>query len=93
MKIISGPRDSGKAKEIFELAKETNSVIITPNSRGLRVKANSYGFSDLTIIEPEEIMGYAGENFILHNVDKIILNYFLRRYSSEVLGMSATITE
>ena len=46
MKLIYDKRDSGKARRIFELAKEKDAIILTENARALRVKAKGYGYGD-----------------------------------------------
>ena len=59
MKLIFRERDIQKARQLFEeaeglMANGEKVIIITPNSRALRVKAENYGFN-LTIIEPNEL--------------------------------------
>ena len=82
MKLIFRERDTQKARQLFEEAEGLmmegeKVIIITPNSRALRVKAENYGFN-LTIIEPNELTQELAQNanIILHNVDKLICDYF-----------------
>ena len=98
MKLIYDKRDSGKARRIFELAKETGAVILTENARALRVKAKGYGYGDE--LQIMDIMGEynleennaicSSRKIIFHNLDKILNNYF-NNYAIEVIG--ATMTE
>ena len=98
MKLIFRERDTQKARQLFEEAEGLmmdgkKVIIITPNSRALRVKAENYGFN-LTIIEPNELTQELAQNanIILHNVDTLICDYFGRNFpTSSVLAMSATL--
>ena len=96
MKLVFRGRDSQKARQLFEEAERREMagekvVIITPNSRALKVKALGYGFH-LDIIEPNDINPEMldGASIILHNVDKLIEHYFI---NSKVVAMSATLQE
>ena len=98
MKLIFRERDTQKARQLFEEAEGLmmegeKVIIITPNSRALRVKAENYGFN-LTIIEPNELTQELAQNanIILHNVDKLICDYFGRTFpTSNVVAMSPTL--
>lgn len=100
MKLIFRERDSQKARQLFEEAERREMagekvVIITPNSRALRVKALGYGFH-LNIVEPNDISPELidGASVILHNVDKLIDYYFDSNFiNSKVVAMSATLQE
>ncbi len=96
MKLVFRERDSQKARQLFEEAERREMagekvVIITPNSRALKVKALGYGFH-LNIVEPNDISPEIldGASIILHNVDKLIEYYFS---NSKVVAMSATLQE
>ena len=96
MKLVFRERDSQKARQLFEEAEQREMtgekvVIITPNSRALKVKALGYGFH-LNIVEPNDISPEMldGASIILHNVDKLIEHYFI---NSKVVAMSATLQE
>lgn len=100
MKLVFRERDSQKARQLFEEAEEREMsgekvVIITPNARALRVKAQGYGFH-LNIVEPNDINPELidGASVILHNVDKLINYYFDFNFiNSKVVAMSATLQE
>ena len=96
MKLVFRERDSQKARQLFEEAERREMagekvLIITPNSRALKVKAQGYGFH-LNIVEPNDISPEMldGSSIILHNVDKLIEHYFA---NSKVVAMSATLQE
>ena len=96
MKLVFRERDSQKAQQLFEEAERREIagekvIIITPNSRALKVKALGYGFH-LNIVEPNDIGSEMldGASIILHNVDKLIEHYFI---NSKVVAMSATLQE
>lgn len=97
MKLVFRERDSSKARELFEIAKEKNAAIITPNAPALRVKARGYGYSGLTIIDTSELFSNAdeivGREVILHNVDKMVNFYFQLAFDAKVAAMSATVEE
>ena len=93
MKLVFRERDSQKARQLFEEAERREIagekvIIITPNSRALKVKALGYGFH-LNIVEPNDICPEMldGASIILHNVDKLIEHYLS---NSKVVAMSAT---
>ena len=98
MKLIFRERDTQKARQLFEeaeglMANDEKVIIITPNSRALRVKAENYGFN-LTVIEPNELTQELTQNanIILHNVDTLICDYFSHNFpTSSVVAMSATL--
>ena len=46
---IVGPRGSGKTAKLFEEARKNNAMILTINSRALRLKAKELGYNDLEI--------------------------------------------
>lgn len=94
MKTIIRGRDSGKAKDLLQYARETNTMIVTQNKRAFQVKAHSLGFDDVTIVDYEDL---ADENFnkndmkvIVHNADKWIEEVFFNTYGLDVIGFSAT---
>ena len=98
MKLIYDKRDSGKARRIFELAKETDAVILTENARALRVKAQGYGYgaNELQIVDLDDynpqnhFEDFNTRKIIFHNLDKLLNRYF-NCFSLQVVG--ATMTE
>ena len=98
MKLIYDKRDSGKARRLFELAKETDAVILTENARALRVKAQGYGYGidelkiiDLDNYDPyDQFETFSTRKIIFHNLDNLLNRYF-NSFSLRVVG--ATMTE
>lgn len=93
MITIIRDRDSGKAKELFEIAEKNNYIILTQDKRTLEVKAHSYGYDDLQIIDYDDLKNdnYPfGVKVLIHNGDKTLqwlMDYF---YGINVIGFSAT---
>ena len=86
-------RDSGKAKELLEYARENNCIIITQDKRSFKVKAKNYGFNDVEIIDYEDLDNDSyplGVKAVVHNGDKMLKDLIDRFYYIEVIGMSAT---
>ena len=89
-------RDSGKAKQLMEIARKNNCAIITQDKAAFEVKAHSYGYDDIQIYDYNDLKDdtYSfGEHVLIHNGDKMLawlLDYF---YGIEVDGMSATCDE
>ena len=55
IKII-GDRGVGKTKQLIELARETpHSAILTKDKRGLKVKAQNYGYEDVAIYDYNDL--------------------------------------
>ena len=92
MKTIIRNRDSGKAKELLEYARNTNSFVITQDKRAFQVKAHSYGIDDIPIVDYEDMTNNnypSQKTVVVHNGDKM-LKWFLERFGIELIGFSAT---
>ena len=50
IKLI-GARNTGKTKILLEAANKVQGTVLTENKEALKVKANAYGFHDVTIID------------------------------------------
>ena len=94
MKTIIKGRGTGKAKELLEYCRKTpNSFILTQDKRAFQVKANSYGYSDILIIDYNDLKN---DNYPLdgiayvHNGDKVLYELLKNFYGIEVAGFSAT---
>ena len=93
MKIILRDRDSGKALDLFEAAAKANAYIVTENKQALQVKADSYDYSQLKIIDYtdlEEGNYYFGEPIMIHNADKFMRWLLSYKYGLDCIGFSAT---
>ena len=94
MKVIIRTRDSGKAKELFETAREKDALIITENKRGLQAKARGYGYDDLEIIDFADLENcdYKKDRALFHNAEKF-LEWTLKLHNMDLMGFSATLEE
>ena len=90
MKTIIRDRETGKARQLIEYAVENDAVIATENPDAFRVKAASYGYPDIKVIDWVKIlMGDTPQKFVIHNADK-----FMRwAYGENLIGFSATLEE
>lgn len=96
MKIIIRDRDSGKAQELLQYAKENNAIVITQNKRAFKVKAESLGYNEITIIDYEDLKyGNYKVNIpvVVHNGDKMLYSLIDHLFNLETIGFSATKIE
>ena len=93
--IIRG-RDSGKAKELLTSARENKAAILTQDKHTFKVKAHSYGFDDITIIDYDDLLH---DNYdlntpiMLHNGDKVLYWLLDRFFGLTTIGFTATECE
>ena len=86
-------RGTGKARKLLETAREKNATIITQDKRAFEVKAKSYGFSDIEILDYEDL---EDDNYtidkpvLIHNGDKFLEYLLDRYYGLNIVGYSAT---
>ena len=86
-------RGTGKAKKLLETARENNATFITQDKRAFEVKAKSYGFSDVEILDYEDL---EDDNYtidkpvLIHNGDKFLEYLLDRYYGLNIVGFSAT---
>lgn len=96
MKAIIRNRDSGKAQELLQFAKENNAIILTQDKRAFSVKAESYGYNTVEIIDYDDLQhdNYdLTKSLVIHNGDKVLKWLFDRYYNIDVIGFTATLTE
>ena len=96
MLTIIGERDSGKTKQLLEAARKNNYTILTQDKHAFEVKAHSYGFDDIKIIDLNDLKddNYEyGDNILIHNGDKMLEWIFDYFYGLNVQGFSSTLTE
>lgn len=96
MKAIIRNRDSGKAYELLEYASRVEAIVLTSNKAALQVKANAYGFDNLTIIDYEDLENgnyYYGQPLVIHNSDKLLQKIFADKYGLWLIGYSATLED
>lgn len=74
MKVIAGPRGTGKTKQLLQEAYSHNGQVLTTNKHGLAEKARAYGLKDLPILDWSDMM-YGEYNLTkplyVHNIDKV----------------------
>jgi len=93
MLTIIKERNSGKAKELLEIARKNNAIIVTQDKRAFAVKAHSYGYDDVEVIDYEDLDNddYSIERpALIHNGDKMLDWLMDRFYGLKVIGFSAT---
>lgn len=86
-------RGTGKAKKLLEIAQENDATIITQDKRAFEVKAKSYGYSDVEILDYEDLEddNYTIDKQVLvHNGDKFLEYLLDRYYGLDIVGFSAT---
>ena len=86
-------RGTGKAKKLLEIAHENNATIITQDKRAFEVKAKSYGFSDIEILDYEDLENddyIIAKPVLIHNGDKFLEYLLDRYYGLKPIGFSAT---
>jgi hypothetical protein len=90
MKTIIRDRETGKARQLIEYAAENNAVVAAENPDAFRVKAASYGYPDIKVIDWVKIlMGDTPQKFVIHNADKFLKYAF----GNNCIGFSATLEE
>lgn len=61
MKRIIDTRGTGKTYKLLEHAQEVGGIVVCSHPEGMKVKAESYGFDNITCMSYGE---YANENFL-----------------------------
>lgn len=93
MKIIVRGRDSGKAKELLAYARANNAAVLTQDKRSFQVKADGYGYHDITILDYQDLQD---DNYdlntpiVIHNGDKVLYTLMDKYYGLSVKGFTAT---
>lgn len=90
MYTIIRERDSGKARELLEIAQRERATVATEDVARLREKANAYGIYDVDICSYEDLLAADPEReaipVLIHNLDKFIVG-------RKIIGFSATREE
>ena len=93
MKTIIRGRDSGKAKELLKYAREHNAAIVTQDKHSFKVKAESYGYTDVEILDYQDLKN---DNYdwqtpvVVHNGDKLLYTLLDKYYGLTLIGFTAT---
>ena len=93
MKTIIRNRDSGKAAELLAYAREYGAAVVTQNKRAFKVKASSFGYDDVEILDYEDLIhDNYDENkpIVVHNGDKCLFYLMDKFFGLSVIGFSAT---
>ena len=96
-KIIYGGRGTGKTHQLLLTAKDSgiDTVILTANKRGLMAKAHAYGITGLNIVDISDLQNnpedYMNKNFMLHDINTLLNNWFETNFNAEIEGMTLTV--
>ena len=93
MKTIIRNRDSGKAAELLAYAREQGAAVVTQNKRAFKVKASSFDYDDVEILDYEDLIhDNYDENkpIVVHNGDKCLFYLMDKFFGLSVIGFSAT---
>jgi len=96
MLTIINNRGTGKAQQLLATAREKSAIILTQDKRAFKVKAHSYGYDDIKILDYEDLENDdydLTQPVLLHNADKILEYLFDRYYGLKPIGFSATMEE
>ena len=96
MKVIARPIGTNKTKELLEIANENDGLVLTTTKRALRVKADSYGLTNLTIVDPTDLVeqNYPEDKpLYIHKAADILKDFFKTYFDLELEGFSVTMEE
>ena len=91
MNIIARPQGTGKTRELMEMALEADGLILTTNKRALQVKAESYGFDSLEIIDLGDLIYNDYDDskpLFVHKLDDVMQEYFKADFNLDLRGFS-----
>ena len=96
MKVIARPLGTGKIKELMDMALEADGMILTTNKRALQVKAESYGFDSLYIIDINDL--YEGnydedKPLFVHKLEDVMEEYYRMEFGLTLAGFSVRMEE
>ena len=95
MKVIAGPRGSGKTYALLKLANEDNGLVLTFNKRALQVKAKDYGFQDVEIIDWNDLLygNSSSKPLYIDNAEYVLSELFESDYGLKLTGLSISTEE
>ena len=96
MLTIVGPRGSGKTQKLFKVAEKNNAMILTPNSRALRVKAKDLGYNNLEIIGFGDLDNdnfSLNKNVLVDNAEYVLKDLLNKFYSINMTGFTANLED
>ena len=96
MKVIARPVGTNKTRELLEMANENDGLVLTTEKRALKVKADAYGFTNLTIVDPVDLVeqNYPEDHpLYIHKASDVIQEFFKTYVDLELEGFSVTMEE
>lgn len=96
MKVIARPMGTNKTKELLEMAYNNNGIVLTTTKRALKVKAESYGFEDLPIVDPNDLVeqNYPEDKpLYIHKAADVLKEFFKTYFDLDLEGFSVTMEE
>ena len=91
MRVIARPLGTGKTKELMDAAVEVDGMILTTNKRALKVKAESYGFDSLDIIDLCDLYENNYDDtkpLFVHKLEDVMEEYFKMEFGLTLNGFS-----
>lgn len=96
MKVIARPIGTNKTRELLELAYNNNGMVLTTTKRALKVKAEAYGFKDLTIIDLNDLIeqNYPEDKLLyIHKAADVFKEFLTTYFGLDLEGFSVTMEE
>ena len=96
MKVIARPRGTNKTKELLELANEKGGLVLTTEKHALQVKANAYGFNNLTVIDWFDLLYDDYDEtrpLYIHKAADVFKEYIQSDFGLKLEGFSITMEE
>ena len=94
MKILARPRGTNKTHELLKIANDDNGIVLTTEKRALQVKADSYGFNNLTIIDLSDLYYNEFDStkpLYIHKAADVFEDYFRQTFNMSLKGFSITM--
>lgn len=94
-KILCRNKDTGKTKELLNLAHKENATVITSSPRALKVKASSLGYNKINIINWQEFISndLVGEKIIIDNAEEVLREIIYTEHQETKLIAMAVNTD
>ena len=97
MEIIARPAGTNKTKELLEMANKNDGVVLTSEKRALQVKADAYGFENITIIDWFDLFeaNYPADkhSLYIHKIGDTLAEYFSANFDLDLKAISVTMEE
>ena len=72
MKVIARPRGTKKSWELLKACSDNNGVVLTMNKRALQVKAESYGFNNIEIVDVNDVCTGSDKPLYIYKADELL---------------------